>query len=484
MAQEGTKKILRVGIIQGGRIVEERLIRKREAVTVGVGSKNTFILPVAGLPKSLALFEAKGESYQLCFDEGMSGRVSVGDAVQDLKALQKSPSVQRRGGRFVVGLDTKSRGKVVIGEFTILFQFVEAPPVLAKPQLPAAARGGIAQRIDWTFVNMLILSFLLQGGAGVGLDIWWRQEGRYLQDQFGERKTRAYEVLKAEVLQQQEQKEEEEPVPTEAEEAVKDAPESEQPAPEPEQAPEIKKVTPKPKDEGEKKDPGQVRDSNRTKEDVKKDVAKKTFLHVLGAEGEDGTFGPSTLKAGLADAKLDEAFQNADGGVANADETTKTTFGGAPVAKAGTGDYKGISKAEAGGTRIATKEVKTVDKATATGGEKKVTASVRGGSLSGKAGVGSVDPSAIKSVFARRKGAVQYCYEKALKVNEKLKGKVVIQFTIGPAGRITSISVTENSTGDASVGQCIMDKVRSWKFTPPEGGAVTFSFPFVLSTGS
>ena len=31
MAKEGAKKILRVGIIQGGRIVEERLIRKREA---------------------------------------------------------------------------------------------------------------------------------------------------------------------------------------------------------------------------------------------------------------------------------------------------------------------------------------------------------------------------------------------------------------------------------------------------------------------
>ncbi|MEZ4265155.1 MAG: AgmX/PglI C-terminal domain-containing protein [Myxococcota bacterium] len=481
MAQEGTKKILRVGIIQGGRIVEERLIRKREAVTVGVASKNTFILPVAGLPKSLSLFEAKGESYQLCFDEGMSGRVSIGDAVQDLKALQKSPNVQKRGGRFVVALDTKSRGKVVIGEFTILFQFVEAPPVLAKPQLPAAARGGIAQRIDWTFVNILILSFLLQGGAGVGLDIWWRQEGRYLQDQFGERKTRAYEVLKAEVLQQQQ---EEEPVPVDEAEPVEDAPEADQPSPEPEPAPEVKKVTPKPKDEGEKKEPAQARDSNRTKDEMKKDVAKKTFLHVLGAEGDDGSLGPSTLKAGLADAKLDEAFQNADGGVANADETTKTTFGGAPVAKAGTGDYKGISKAEAGGTRIATKEVKTVDKATASGGEKKVSASVRGGSLSGQAGVGKVDPSAVKSVFARRKGAVQYCYEKALKVNDKLKGKVVIQFTIGAAGRITSISVTENSTGDSSVGQCIMDKVRSWKFTPPEGGAVTFSFPFVLSTGS
>ena len=29
-------KILRIGIIQGGRIVEERLVRKRENITIGV----------------------------------------------------------------------------------------------------------------------------------------------------------------------------------------------------------------------------------------------------------------------------------------------------------------------------------------------------------------------------------------------------------------------------------------------------------------
>ena len=58
MAKEGAKKILRVGIIQGGRIVEERLIRKREDVSLGTHAKNTFILPSSQLGKSFRLFEA------------------------------------------------------------------------------------------------------------------------------------------------------------------------------------------------------------------------------------------------------------------------------------------------------------------------------------------------------------------------------------------------------------------------------------------
>ena len=85
-------------------------------------------------------------------------------------------------------------------------------------------------------------------------------------------------------------------------------------------------------------------------------------------------------------------------------------------------------------------------------------------------------------MFSRRKGAIKYCYEKSLKVNPKLRGKVTIRFTIGPAGRITKIDVAENSTGDSSIAQCIVGKVKGWRFEPPQGGSVTFSYPFLLDT--
>ncbi len=489
MASTGKRKILRVGIIQSGRIVEERLIRKRENVTVGQASKNTFIVPASQLSKSYTLFESKSDAYFLIFEESMEGRVSIGDQVVDLKSLARSGNAKKRGGRYVVQLDEKSRGKVIIGEFTLLFQFIDAPPVLPKPQLPAAARGGLAQRVEWAFVNILIICGLVLGGAGVGLDIWWRQTGQYLQDQFGQKRTRAFEVLKAEVLQQKEKEKEEEPEPEDTEEdpeaeAEDDIPEAD-PAPVPEKKPEKKKPEKKADKSGEDKKSGaDERRSNRSRSEIKAAVTKKTWLHKIGSEGEGGgAFGPNTLKDGVATAKLDDAFRNLDGGVATAEEGQKATFVGAPKSvKTGKSGYQGLKKGEAGGQRIATKEVKTDTKEAASGGEIKVRGKV--GSRIGKArGTGTVDGSAVSKVFSRRKKAIKVCYEKQLNKDPSLKGKVVIKFKIGPAGRVTSIKVVKNTTGSAAVGTCIANKVKSWKFPQPEGGSVTFQNQFILSSG-
>ena len=53
-------KILRIGIIQGGRIVEERLVRKRENITIGQSAKNMFVVLSDALPRNWLLFEVSG----------------------------------------------------------------------------------------------------------------------------------------------------------------------------------------------------------------------------------------------------------------------------------------------------------------------------------------------------------------------------------------------------------------------------------------
>jgi len=79
--------------------------------------------------------------------------------------------------------------------------------------------------------------------------------------------------------------------------------------------------------------------------------------------------------------------------------------------------------------------------------------------------------------------AIRICYERSLKVNPDVQGKVTIRFTIGRAGTITDIQITENTTGDAAIGTCIAQKVRAWRFSPPDEGEVTFSYPFLLQKG-
>src|ERR1700750_1783102 len=80
-------KILRIGIIQGGRIVEERLVRKRENITIGQSAKNMFVVLSDALPRNWLLFEATGSGYVAHFSDGMDARIAVGNAIISLAQL-------------------------------------------------------------------------------------------------------------------------------------------------------------------------------------------------------------------------------------------------------------------------------------------------------------------------------------------------------------------------------------------------------------
>ncbi|HEY5948993.1 MAG TPA: hypothetical protein VIV40_26055, partial [Kofleriaceae bacterium] len=140
-------RILRIGVLLGGKIVEERLIRERTSVTIGQSMKNTFSIPVEGLPLELTLFSLEEGKYYLRFLNKMDGRLSSGDQVNTLEAL-KGRGATNHGDYWQVPLSENSRGKLSLGDLTILFQFVTEPPRQPKPMLPASVRGTFADRFD------------------------------------------------------------------------------------------------------------------------------------------------------------------------------------------------------------------------------------------------------------------------------------------------------------------------------------------------
>src|SRR5207249_3564169 len=84
-APSGQPKVLRIGVIQGGKIIEERRLKRRETVSVGYGPKNTFTISSHAAPKTFDLFEFTGTQYFLRLAEGMDGRIQLsGDAVADV----------------------------------------------------------------------------------------------------------------------------------------------------------------------------------------------------------------------------------------------------------------------------------------------------------------------------------------------------------------------------------------------------------------
>ncbi len=147
-AQNGPRqRILRIGVLLGGKLVEERLIRERATVSIGQSMKNTFSVPVEGLPLEFPMFVLDQGKYYLRFLNNMDGRLSDGGNVNTLDAL-KGRGAQNHGGYWQAPLADNSRGKLSVGDLTVLFQFVTEPPRQPKPMLPASVRGTFADRFD------------------------------------------------------------------------------------------------------------------------------------------------------------------------------------------------------------------------------------------------------------------------------------------------------------------------------------------------
>src|SRR5690349_24846545 len=80
-------KVLRIGVVQGGRVIEERIVKQRSTVTVGPGERNTFVIP--GAPSaSFRLFELIGSDYHLNFLDTTQGRIALSTGVSELRVLK------------------------------------------------------------------------------------------------------------------------------------------------------------------------------------------------------------------------------------------------------------------------------------------------------------------------------------------------------------------------------------------------------------
>ena len=88
MSVQTGPKVLRIGLVQSGRVVEERIIKQRTTVTVGSNERAIFVIPSQAVPPMFKLFELLGSDYYLNFVDGMTGRVALASGITDLNALR------------------------------------------------------------------------------------------------------------------------------------------------------------------------------------------------------------------------------------------------------------------------------------------------------------------------------------------------------------------------------------------------------------
>lgn len=448
-SRERQAKVLRIGIIQDGKIVQERLIKQGESVTVGDSAKNTFVLSANGLPrKEYPLFVSGRSGYVLNFTEGMKGKISSGGAVVGLDKLRNDASVQQQAGSWRLPLTEQDRGKIGIDGVTVLFQFVPPPPTQAfKPMQAMSFRPRLLEEDDPVFLGFLAIFTAL---AAI-LVVWvWNTEAPQTRSlaEIPDRFTRLVldppEVEEPEVAEVEEAEDAREKLEVEEEEVAEVEEEAE---------------TEAPRTEREEK----IAEAQR-REDVKQELMQKSLIikhFVTRGESSGGTAADlwDEEDKGLDD--LDAAVAEVSGvKIATSEDQGLRQGGGGTSEDADIGD---LGRVGGGSTTIGDGPEVAV----------KGQVDMGSGDLSGATG----DHAAVKGVVEKYFGQLTYCYETRLKGNPDLGGRVEVEWNV-TGGRVTSAYVFANTTGDQELGECIVNKIERWRF--PNGVEGQILYPFIF----
>lgn len=440
VAANAGPKVLRIGVVQAGRVAEERIIKQRTHVTVGANEKNMFVVSTQSLPPTFRLFELVGNDYHLNFLDGMSGRIALPTGISDLTML-KGQAKRNPQGAYQVRLTEDSRGKVVIGDTTFLFQFVAPPPIQPKPQLPVAVLRG-ASSIDWNTTIIAALSFLCHFLALGAIYSDWLDP--VIDD----------EVSVAGLIDSLKNL----PPPPPVEEKPDDKPDE---AAKPEQAPAPVKAAAAAAAAPGPKGPAAPMSAKETA--ALSNELDKIDMAVLAFAGT----GPATagvLKSGeVPTGSLDQAAASAAAVGAGGDLSLKGGGGAIRPGAAG-GGLAGIGTT---GRGAGTEGGGTVAKVEGPKGN----ASVGGAAVSG----GNVSNAA--RVVAGMRAGFRNCYQRGLAENPDAAGSIRLTIRVGAGGEVAGVSPTPSGSLPASVISCVVARAQAAQFDPPEGGSAVIAVP-------
>jgi hypothetical protein len=430
-------KVLRIGLVASGRILEERIVKQRTSVTVGPSEKSTFVVQ-AQLPPQFKLFELIGSDYYLNFLDGMTGRIALATGISDLASLKGQ--AKRVGPAYQVRLSEEARGKIVIGETTFLFQFVAPPPVQPRPQLPLSVKGGVASQIDWNLTIIAAFSFLLHFGFVGAMYSDWMDP--VVNDDITAglidmvQKTIPPTIETAET-------------PAASATATETSPTPQKEAPKPTAA--------------QSKAAAAAAEAKQVQGLLNE--ADQARIAILGALN-----GGPNINGAMKDdngAPVDlNSLANRQGGISNTGGNGLNLPGGAggPIQPGKGHDLASLRGGETGGA------------STSAGVATKV---VPVGNVEYGGSSMSVPVSNAEAVIRTQiQPGAKRCYQKGLETDPSQAGKLVILIKVAPSGEVDSVSAASNSGLSAQVAGCIQAVARRAKFDAPGANGSTISVPF------
>lgn len=431
-------KVLRIGVVQGGRVIEERIIKERTDVTVGPSEKSMFVLGAEEIRSMHKLFELIGEEYVLNFLDNMTGRVALPTGMSDLEML-KGQARRGAGGAYQIRLTEDSRGKVIVGETTFLFQFVAPPPVQPRPQLPVAVTRG-ATGIDWNTTIIAAFAFLVHFmGIGAMYSDW-------LDPVVDEQVSLAGLVDTIDQLPPPPPPEEQ-PVEADKADAKADA---------------VKEQPQKTATTASSKAPADGAKMSGAQAAQLSNELEQFAMATLAALGGTGPATAGVLRSGDVPTGLLDSAAASGAGVGFGGDL-KLSGGGGPI-RPGSG---GASLGSIGSTQAGS--------GTGTGSSTAVKGPTGSASVTSNVAAGSV--SNAQQVVAGMRAGFRRCYQQALDQNPDVAGAIKLTLRVGPGGEVSSVTASDSGNLPPTVVSCVKARAQAAQFAPPDGGSAVINVP-------
>ncbi len=95
----------------------------------------------------------------------------------------------------------------------------------------------------------------------------------------------------------------------------------------------------------------------------------------------------------------------------------------------------------------------------------------------------ALEPHEIRQTIVRQLPKVKACYERALKAEGGLRGRLVLSLDVQPEGNVTGARISDDGIGNDTLSACVVKAVDSWRF-PAGTETVSVEYPVSLKPSS
>ncbi|MBX3021528.1 MAG: FHA domain-containing protein [Bdellovibrionales bacterium] len=470
--------LVEVLVTWNNKILSSNHFNQAGSVYISSNPDADVIVPIISSKSKFELLKISGQ-ITLCLTQEMTGELIRDNESVTFAELARQNKIRNVGTHFE--LDIRQGEMVRVGLqndlISIYVRYIpEAPKPLVAPLLDMSS----------SEVTGIILALAVSMILGLYMNIY--TPSSLLEDEAKQEEPIRKAIVKFQRQEKPPAPPKEEPPP---EKKVVKVVEQKKPAATPQPAQEKKadpgkaaqvapnpNVKPKPNKQVSAKPGAAIKTANKDGANMKAEKPDPTKVGLLGVFSSKGTqkqidkaYSGSGELQGMADAATGTAgsSENRDGD--NLGSKIKDAGSGKGSATVGLSNGVGTQGRGTGNTGYGTGGI---------GQKGNVAINVQGQEGEFSAGM---DKEAIRRVIREHIREIRSCYERELQRSPDLYGKIVLQWDIEEGGRVGHSMVKSNALGNDRVANCILSRLRTWKFPdPPKDQIGRVDFPFVFSS--